>query len=171
MFLYTPLPPKWPTTQMNEKPAALYFGVQQVDQTVSIHQTDRLAFFICFLHTDEVVREEISWGFEPAPSCRSLRYEITLSAYKSGLLICELREIITTKSLSLLSGIYRRGCHYCHNGLQRVAENRLIYFSFITFQIAASLSLRLSICLYDCMRACALDRPTDYFIIFEFHFR
>lgn len=109
------------------------------------------------------------WGFEPATSQTSLRYAITLWAYRSELLIClSGGEIITTKSLSLLSGLYHRSCYYCHNGLQRDAENRLIYFSFITFQIAATLSPRLSICLYEC--ACALDQPIDYFIISEFHF-
>ena len=65
-----------------------------------------------------------------------------------GPYLFELGEIITTKSLSLFSGLYHSSCYYCHNGLQLDAENRLIYFSFITFQRGATLSLRLSICLY-----------------------
>lgn len=71
-----------------------------------------------------------------------------------GPYLFELGEIITTKSLSLLSGLYHRSCYYCHNGLQLEPENRLIYFSFITFQIAATLSLCLSICLYEYMHVC-----------------
>lgn len=82
------------------------------------------------------------------------RYEITLRIQMWGPYLFQLGEIITTKSLSLLSGLYHCSSYYCHNGPQLDAENRLIYFSFITFQIAATLSLRLSICLYECVHVC-----------------
>lgn len=87
-----------------------------------------------------------------------------------GPYLFELGKIITTNSLSLLTGLYHYSCYYCHNGLQRNAENRLIYLSFITFQIAASY---LCICpsVFMSIRVCALNWPTDYFIISEFHFR
>lgn len=69
----------------------------------------------------------------------------------------ELGKIITANSLSLLSDFYHSRGYYSHNGPQLAAENRLIYFSFITSAIGANLSPCLSICLYECI--CVLTEP------------
>lgn len=74
-----------------------------------------------------------------------------------GPYLYELGEIITTNSLSLFSDLYHSRGYYSHNGPQLDAENRLIYFSFITFEIAVSLSSRLSVGLYGCI--CVRTEP------------
>lgn len=77
----------------------------------------------------------------------------TLSIQKWGPYLFELEEMITTKSLSLLSGLYHCSSYYCHNGLQLDAENsHLLQFYYISDSsnfISASVHLS-----YECMCVC-----------------
>lgn len=88
----------------------------------------------------------------------------------------ELEEIITTESLSLLSGSHRCSSYYCHNGLQLEAENsHLLQFYYISDSsnfISASVHLsracvRVGVCV--CVFR-GLTDLTDYCFIFELPF-
>lgn len=132
-----------------------------------------------FLHTDEsfwkqtkregeyftLTSQFLSWGFELAtsPQQNKSRYEITLWAYKSGVLIC-----FRWKRLLLLSHYLSFQAHTTAAAITATMafseELRIvIYFSFITFQIEATLSLRPSICLMSaCVCVALADRLVYY---------
>lgn len=89
----------------------------------------------------------------------------------------ELEEIITTESLSLLSGSHRCSSYYCHNGLQLEAENsHLLQFYYISDSsnfISASVHLsRACVCARVCRCVCVsrADRSDGLLFYLELPF-